>query len=382
MASIKQSNIENLKIGQNQEEVRDLRSQLYHTQAQLEQVQMQLEKARGLISGMESSKFWKLRTQWFKLKALLGYGEVAASQQQNSTPKNIQTTLPFYTKDPTGSYFIGMTTADEQAYTEQYTRSNYTGEGEIVELGCFIGSFSISLARGLEANSRIKNKENRIHAHDIFIWDEYISQMFEHHEIGSKYKLGDSFVDEYIERISPYKKNIKIHEGDLTKIGWEGGKIEFLLIDAMKSWELTNSCIQNFFPHLIPGKSLLHHQDFSYFWTTWIHLTMYRLREYFQPIYYVPECSVIFKYIKEIPPEILSVNYSIDSFSHEEIDAAFEYSMSIIPTEMKFGVAAAKITAYFQTNNLTQARIELEEMKKRCFYRQDDSYAQIEEWLK
>ncbi|AFZ03537.1 hypothetical protein [Calothrix sp. PCC 6303] len=382
MSIIKQSNIENMEMGQSKEEDRDLRSQLHRTQAELKQLQLQLDQARGLIRGMESSKFWKLRTQWFKVKALFGYKEPNAFREQKSIAKNLQTTKPVYTKDPSGYYFLGMTTADEQAYTEEYTKSNYTGEGEIVELGCFIGSFSISLARGLEANSKIQNKDNRIHAHDIFIWDEYIGQIFEGHEIGSKYQPGDSFIGEYIDRISLYKQYIQIHEGDLINRTWEGGKIEFLLVDAMKSWELTNSCIQNFFPYLIAGKSLLHHQDFSYFWTTWIHLTMYRLREYFQPLYYVPECSVIFKYIKEIPSEILAANYSIDSFSNEEIEAAFGYSLSIVPDFMRPNIAAAKITTYFQKNDLTRARQELEKAKSIGLYRENSDYSQIEEWLR
>jgi hypothetical protein len=381
MTSLKQLNIENLQTDETKEEVRNLRSQLYRTQAQLEQLQVQLEQARGLIEGMESSKFWKLRTQWFKLKNLFVYNKPDASGEQKSGSKNIQTTQPFYTKDPTGSYFIGMTTADEQAYTEAYTQSDYTGQGEIVELGCFLGSFSISLARGLKANSRIKNQENRIHAHDIFIWDESIAQMFEGHEVGAKHQLGDSFIGEYIERISPYKEHIKIYQGDLTKMAWEGGEIEFLIVDAMKSWELTNSCIKNFFPYLIPGKSLLHHQDFSYYWTTWIHLTMYRLREYFQPLYHVPEGSVIFKYIKEFPPEILSTIYSIDSFCDEEIEAAFDYSLSIVPDLMRPNIAAAKITTYFQKNDLERARKELEKVKLLGLYRENGDYSQIEKWL-
>ena len=47
-------------------------AQLQQTQAQLQQTQVALEQAQGTITAMESSKFWKLRTTWFRLKKLIG----------------------------------------------------------------------------------------------------------------------------------------------------------------------------------------------------------------------------------------------------------------------------------------------------------------------
>ncbi len=45
--------------------------QLQQTQEELERVESQLQQALATITAMETSKFWKLRTQWFKLKQLL-----------------------------------------------------------------------------------------------------------------------------------------------------------------------------------------------------------------------------------------------------------------------------------------------------------------------
>jgi glycosyltransferase involved in cell wall biosynthesis len=44
---------------------------LQHTQAELGKSQSQLLQAKALISGMESSKFWRLRLAWFKVKNIL-----------------------------------------------------------------------------------------------------------------------------------------------------------------------------------------------------------------------------------------------------------------------------------------------------------------------
>ncbi len=72
-----------------QTEIERWQSQLQKTQAQLEQsqshqqqTQAQLERSQSTIKAMEttikaieSSKFWKLRMQWFKLKKLVGFKE-------------------------------------------------------------------------------------------------------------------------------------------------------------------------------------------------------------------------------------------------------------------------------------------------------------------
>lgn len=62
-----------------QAELQQSQSQLQHTQAELQQSQSQLqhthaelEISRATILAMETSKFWKLRTWWFKLKRFVG----------------------------------------------------------------------------------------------------------------------------------------------------------------------------------------------------------------------------------------------------------------------------------------------------------------------
>ncbi|MBD2206523.1 methyltransferase domain-containing protein [Calothrix sp. FACHB-1219] len=52
-----------------------LQSQLESTQAALELAQSQLIQTQSTISGMESSKFWKLRKAWFTLKKVFGWNK-------------------------------------------------------------------------------------------------------------------------------------------------------------------------------------------------------------------------------------------------------------------------------------------------------------------
>ncbi len=49
--------------------------QMNQLQSQLQSTQTKLQEAESLIAAMETSKFWKLRKKWFKLKKLIGLKE-------------------------------------------------------------------------------------------------------------------------------------------------------------------------------------------------------------------------------------------------------------------------------------------------------------------
>ena len=258
-------------------------------------------------------------------------------------------------------WILGMTSLEEQDFLEDYARHEYSGRGEIVELGCWFGSSTISLAMGLEANFSIANKNQRIHAYDIFIWstDANMQQSVIGTALDGKYQDGDSFLDEYRQRISPWNDLVQVYPGDLTELGWHQAPIEFLFIDAMKSWELANSILKNFFPYLVPGVSLVLHQDFAHFYTSWIHLIMYRLRDYLVPIEHpFIYSSRVFRYTQEIPEELLQYVYSFDTFSREEVEAAFDYSMAITPEKMQPNIMAAKVMYFIHVGDFKQAILE------------------------
>ncbi len=114
----------------------------------------------------------------------------------------------------------------------------------------------------------------------------------------------------------------------------------------MKTWELANTIIHDFFPALIPGRSIVVHQDFCHHYTYWIHLTMYRLRDYFEPIYDIPfSASLVYRHIKPIPEDLLKATYKLESFSEDEINAAFEYSRQWVSVDKKPVLFFGQVTA-------------------------------------
>jgi hypothetical protein len=241
---------------------------------------------------------------------------------------------------------VGMLSQQERQYLYEYTKNEYSGIGAIVDLGCWLGSSTIPMAMGLVENTNPQTENTQIHAYDLFIWEDWMDECVSDATLKGKFKPGDSFFKEYQQQTLPWEKQICCHPGDINQLGWLGGKIEFLFIDAMKSWELANSIIYNFFPSLVVGQSTIVQQDFSHYYTYWIHLIMYRFREYFEVVYDVPcSASLAFKYKKQIPDEELKQDFSLESFDTDEINAAFSYSASLVAPEKSSVILLAKIRA-------------------------------------
>jgi hypothetical protein len=108
------------------------------------------------------------------------------------------------------------------------------------------------------------------------------------------------------------------------------------------------------------------HQDFAHFFTPWIHLLQWTFRENFEFAGEVPRSqSVYFRYKTKIPDELLNKNYSFDSFSASDVDAAFEYSLNLVSTEKLPNVAAAKVMWFLHQNEREKARAEFEKLLAR-----------------
>lgn len=240
-----------------------------------------------------------------------------------------------------------MISTNEQEYLYKLAQSEYSGQGHIIDLGCWLCASTVEMVRGLVENPHIHAQTYKIHAYDLFIWESWMDRWAVDTSFEGRFKPGDSFLEACQERVSPWKDKVEFHPGDLTQVGWQGEPIELLFIDAMKNWETANSIIHDFFPYLIPGKSIIVHQDYSHPYVYWIHLTMYRLREYFEPICDIPSStSLVFKYKAAIPPELLSASYSLAAFSIDELNAAFDYASQLVTLGKRPMVMSGKIKAF------------------------------------
>jgi hypothetical protein len=258
------------------------------------------------------------------------------------------------------SELLGMTTKTEQDYFARYGASVYAGKGEVVDLGCWLGSTTIPLVEGLLKNPAFSRSSRKVYAYDLFVWYDWMNDSLKGTNLVGKYKEGDSFLDEYEKRTAKYSERIEICAGDLAQIGWNGKPIEFLLVDAMKNWELSNAVVRHFFGSLIPNESYILQQDFGHYFTPWIHLLQWTFRDYFEFAEDVPKSgSTVFKCTREIPENLLSKTYSFASFTGEQANEAFDYSMSLVPEKLP-NIAAAKVMFYVHQERMREAQAEFE----------------------
>ncbi len=198
---------------------------------------------------------------------------------------------------------VGMISHFERKMLSWLTARHFVGWGEIVELGVFIGSSSVCLASGLDVNERAEKREKRIHAFDRF------SGEFESNWISTKSKFqldpDGGFRGVYDRQTEPFSKYIDVNAGDLLNKKWSGVDVEILFVDVMKSQALTDKVVRDFFPYLVPGRSVLIMQDYLFQALPYSVVVMELFEEYFERAGDTGRNSVLFVNTKKIPGSLL-----------------------------------------------------------------------------
>ena len=204
-----------------------------------------------------------------------------------------------------------------------------------------MGSTAIALARGVIKSGR----REEIVAYDLFTWEDYM-EMDWCPTLGV-FRPGDSFLPE----AHRYARDrggglVKLHRADLRQYEWDGRPIALLLVDAMKSFDLARQIARSFYPALLPGTVLIH-QDFKHYFTSWIHVLRYRLRDRFQFLRSVPDgCTVAFAVASPIPADEARAKSDFGNISDDEAEEAFRYSMGLLPPDQTANIAAAHVMLY------------------------------------
>jgi hypothetical protein len=82
---------------------------------------------------------------------------------------------------------------------------------------------------------------------------------------------------------APYADLVEVHAGDVRSWPWKSGPVEILFVDIAKHWTVCDWVTWQYFPSLIPGKSVVIQQDCLYHhWVGWLHVTMEFYADYFE----------------------------------------------------------------------------------------------------
>ena len=219
-----------------------------------------------------------------------------------------------------GSYALGMLGLEERKLLYQLARNIYTGEGAVVELGAFCGASTCCLAAGLRDNPRAAG--HRVHSYDRFIANEPYLVDFIRTQFGESLEMGQSFAAIFRRATAEFADLVEVHAGDLLEQTWPSGvPIEILFVDVAKTLALSGKVLTEFFAHLIPGKSIVIHQDFYHPTAFYLPVVMDFLRDHFTIIEAGRDWSVVFRLETAIPQEKLRVA-SLYNFSFVQQQAA------------------------------------------------------------
>jgi hypothetical protein len=198
----------------------------------------------------------------------------------------------------------------------------FAGDGHIFDAGICLGGCTEAFASGYAKNPNFDKIGKHIWAYELAKYSQscpkYIADFM-------KYNYGEAIDFDGKDFSDLVRKNIahldgaekvKLFIGDITKQEYPD-KIEIMFLDVCKSPEL-NFSMQKLYSRMLPGKSLLIHQDYIYEGLPFMRVTMGYLAEYFEYIGSTPVNSAVWMLKKSIPQEVLDID-PYKSFGFEEL---------------------------------------------------------------
>jgi hypothetical protein len=194
-----------------------------------------------------------------------------------------------------------MLSKAERRLLYSLARDYATGDGAIVDAGCFLGGSSAALLAGVRDRPSGWSGPP-VQSYDLFRVEAFtIPKFFERGSV----RVGESFRPRYDTHLSRFDLPHDVHEGDITQDGWDGGPIEVLFLDVLKSWQINDSVLRDFFPALVPGRSVIVHQDYGWGDTPWIPITVELLRDSLVLVDWMEWGSHVFFVEGELPADVL-----------------------------------------------------------------------------
>ncbi|HEX4861467.1 MAG TPA: hypothetical protein VFV07_09535, partial [Rhizomicrobium sp.] len=129
---------------------------------------------------------------------------------------------------------------------------------------------------------------------------------------------GQSYLNLFKSYTEKYAAMIETHAENIFDHRWGGAPVELLFIDVAKRPRINSHLAREFFPHLVPGISLVIHQDYFHCWHPYIHVGMEYLSDAFEVVdEHVRHQSRVWRLTAPIPQEKIARLEAYD-FTKEE----------------------------------------------------------------
>src|SRR3989441_4049677 len=145
-----------------------------------------------------------------------------------------------------------MLSKTERKLLYELARDYAADDAAIVDAGCFLGGSTAALLAGVRDRPETWTGP-AVESYDLFAVEAYTIHKFFGDD--PTVRVGDSFRERFDASVAGFGVPHVVHEGDITEIGWSGGPIDVLFLDVLKTPQVNDAVLRDFFPSLDPGRS-------------------------------------------------------------------------------------------------------------------------------
>jgi hypothetical protein len=161
-----------------------------------------------------------------------------------------------------------MMSTNERLFLYNIANRYYYGAGRIVDAGIFLGGSTRAFAAGIRQNKHLTKILDRwprpILSLERGVVSPTMPAFFQRNYIGAHYQPGDSFADLLAEFVAPCADLVELRVGDIVEHGRTKDRIEILFLDVLKNPKIAAFAVAEYFPRLIPGRSIVVQQDYFF----------------------------------------------------------------------------------------------------------------------
>jgi hypothetical protein len=213
-----------------------------------------------------------------------------------------------------------MLGGDERRFLYSLGRDVWSGAGEILDLGAFLGGSAACLAAGVR-DGPVQDKAARVHSYDWFRFWTPAHRPFLPDFAGGD---GDDVLPVYRVTTEPYREIVTATAGDICAQPWDR-PVEILFLDFTQSPAQHDAVTRTFYPHLLPGAMLVH-QDYVYVICWWLHVWMEKHSRYFEVVEpFVPNGTAAWRLTSPLPAAALAPLHT--QLSTAEMYALMDHSL-------------------------------------------------------
>ncbi len=283
-----------------------------------------------------------------------------------------------------------MMSVPERRFLHGLARDYYEGQGVIVDAGIFLGASTVCFGLGVKENPRsqeiIPQWIKPVISFERGIVSDIMPAFFERNKVDVALKPGDSFVDVVRENINDVADVVDLRIGDIMQTGAVDRPIEILFLDVLKLPEINKFVVENYFPLLIPGRSIVIQQDYFYDRLPYIKTHQEFFADHFDFLGEIGSTAV-FRCVKTITKDDIDFNKMLESANQIKC-ASIALQRSADPSR-RFLMALSKARLLKQVQGARAAQEYLravrsdysEQLEQPRIARLRDAYAAVERFV-